>query len=68
MTEYALTRIEAESTRMTTLVGDLLLLSRLDEGRDLQVEDVDWAIWWPTRSTTPRHLARPPLRHRPARG
>jgi len=41
MTEYALTRIEAESTRMTTLVGDLLLLSRLDEGQDLQVEDVD---------------------------
>lgn len=41
MTEYALGRIEAESKRMSTLVGDLLLLSRLDEGHDLQVEDVD---------------------------
>lgn len=41
MTEYALTRIEAESHRMSTLVGDLLLLSRLDEGQDLQLEDLD---------------------------
>ncbi len=41
MTEYALTRIEAESRRMSTLVADLLLLSRLDEGHDLQVEDID---------------------------
>lgn len=41
MTEYALDRIEAESRRMSTLVSDLLLLSRLDEGQDLQVEDVD---------------------------
>jgi two-component system sensor histidine kinase TrcS len=41
MTEYALERIEAESQRMSTLVSDLLLLSRLDEGQDLQVEEVD---------------------------
>ncbi|MGI9126312.1 MAG: sensor histidine kinase [Mycobacterium sp.] len=41
MTEYALTRIEAESHRMSTLVSDLLLLSRLDEGQDLQVEKLD---------------------------
>jgi len=40
-TEYALARIEAESRRMTTLVSDLLLLSRLDEGQDLQIEDID---------------------------
>jgi len=41
MTEYALARIEAESQRMSTLVSDLLLLSRLGEGQDLQVEDLD---------------------------
>lgn len=41
MTEYALTRIEAESRRMSTLVSDLLLLSRLGEGEDLQIDDVD---------------------------
>lgn len=41
MTEYALTRIEAEAHRMSNLVGDLLLLSRLDEGQDLEVADVD---------------------------
>ncbi|OAT67868.1 histidine kinase [Mycobacteroides immunogenum] len=42
-TEYALARIEAESHRMGTLVRDLLLLARLDEGQDLQSEDVDLA-------------------------
>lgn len=41
MTEYALDRIEAESRRMSALVSDLLLLSRLDEGQDLQIEDFD---------------------------
>ena len=41
MTEYALTRIEAESQRMSTLVSDLLLLSRLGEGQDLELEDLD---------------------------
>lgn len=41
MTEYALGRIEAESHRMSTLVSDLLLLSRLGEGQDLQLEDLD---------------------------
>lgn len=43
MTEYALTRIEAESRRMSSLVADLLLLSRLDEGKDLDFDDVDLA-------------------------
>ena len=43
MTEYALTRIEAESRRMSSLVADLLLLSRLDEGKDLDFEEVDLA-------------------------
>lgn len=41
MTEYALERIEAESRRMSALVSDLLLLSRLDEGQDLELEHLD---------------------------
>jgi two-component system, OmpR family, sensor histidine kinase TrcS len=40
-TEYALARIESEARRMTLLVNELLLLSRLGEGQDLQTEDVD---------------------------
>jgi two-component system, OmpR family, sensor histidine kinase TrcS len=42
-TEYALARIESEARRMTLLVDELLLLSRLGEGEDLQSEDVDLA-------------------------
>ena len=42
-TEYALARIESEARRMTALVDELLLLSRLGEGQDLQTEDVDLA-------------------------
>lgn len=41
MTEYALTRIEAEAARMGSLVSDLLLLARLDEGQDLHVDELD---------------------------
>ncbi len=40
-TEYALARIEAEARRMTGLVSDLLLLSRLSEGQELETDDVD---------------------------
>lgn len=40
-TEYALARIESEAGRMTSLVDELLLLSRLGEGEDLHTEDVD---------------------------
>jgi two-component system, OmpR family, sensor histidine kinase TrcS len=40
-TEYALARIESEAQRMTSLVDELLLLSRLSEGEDLRTEDVD---------------------------
>ncbi|WP_217236128.1 cell wall metabolism sensor histidine kinase WalK [Streptomyces sp. AC555_RSS877] len=36
-------RVSAESARMTGLVEDLLLLARLDEGRPLQVAEVDLA-------------------------
>jgi two-component system sensor histidine kinase TrcS len=40
-TEYSLARIEAEAHRMSSLVADLLLLARLDEGHDLDNADVD---------------------------
>lgn len=38
---HALRRVESESTRMTSLVDDLLLLARLDTGRPLAVDQVD---------------------------
>lgn len=41
MTEYALARIESEARRMNSLVADLLLLARLDEGQDLQTTEID---------------------------
>jgi two-component system OmpR family sensor kinase len=40
-TVHAIGRIESESVRMTALVEDLLLLARLDEGRELQHDPVD---------------------------
>jgi two-component system OmpR family sensor kinase len=39
--EHALSRVEAESTRMSALVEDLLLLARLDAGRPLESRPVD---------------------------
>jgi two-component system OmpR family sensor kinase len=38
---HAMNRVESEADRMTTLVEDLLLLARLDEGRPLEYEEVD---------------------------
>ncbi|MDQ1606446.1 MAG: two-component system, OmpR family, sensor kinase [Microbacteriaceae bacterium] len=38
---HAMRRVESEATRMTSLVEDLLLLARLDEGRDLERVPVD---------------------------
>jgi two-component system OmpR family sensor kinase len=38
---HALGRVEAEATRMTVLVDDLLLLARLDAGRPLAADPVD---------------------------
>ncbi|QQS02663.1 MAG: HAMP domain-containing histidine kinase [Austwickia sp.] len=38
---HALTRIDSESARMASLVEDLLLLARLDAGRELAREPVD---------------------------
>jgi two-component system, OmpR family, sensor histidine kinase TrcS len=40
-TEYSLARIEAEARRMNSLVSDLLLLARLDEGQDLDTTEMD---------------------------
>ncbi|MGY3318475.1 HAMP domain-containing sensor histidine kinase [Arthrobacter sp. TE12232] len=39
--EKSLARVQSQSERMTTLVEDLLLLARLDEGQPLKVADVD---------------------------
>ncbi|WP_026321942.1 sensor histidine kinase [Salinispora fenicalii] len=41
---HALRRVESESTRMTGLVEDLLLLARLDSGRPLAVAPVDLSV------------------------
>jgi two-component system, OmpR family, sensor kinase len=38
---HALSRVRAESRRMSYLVEDMLLLARLDEGRPLECEHVD---------------------------
>lgn len=38
---HSLGRVESEATRMTSLVEDLLLLARLDEGRDLKSDPLD---------------------------
>ena len=38
---HALDRVHSESVRMTQLVEDLLLLARLDAGRELQHDEVD---------------------------
>ncbi|HEU5270318.1 MAG TPA: HAMP domain-containing sensor histidine kinase [Jatrophihabitans sp.] len=40
---HAMSRVESEAGRMTTLVEDLLLLARLDAGRPLDREEVDLA-------------------------
>lgn len=40
-TAFALARVEAEAARMSGLVEDMLLLARLDAGRDLELGEVD---------------------------
>lgn len=39
--ERAMTRIQSEAVRTGSLVEDLLLLARLDQGRELQLDSVD---------------------------
>lgn len=39
--EKSLSRVQSQSERMGTLVEDLLLLARLDEGQSLKLEEVD---------------------------
>jgi two-component system OmpR family sensor kinase len=38
---HSMARVESEAVRMTSLVEDLLLLARLDEGRELEKHPVD---------------------------
>jgi two-component system OmpR family sensor kinase len=38
---HSMGRVESEAVRMTSLVEDLLLLARLDAGRDLEMKPVD---------------------------
>ncbi|WP_439563981.1 histidine kinase dimerization/phospho-acceptor domain-containing protein, partial [Microcella sp.] len=57
---HALSRIESESVRMSALVDDLLLLARLDEGRELRRDPVDLAALVTdaladARATSPAH-------------
>ncbi|AYG04021.1 sensor histidine kinase [Gryllotalpicola protaetiae] len=42
--QHSIGRIESEAKRMTTMVEDLLLLARLDEGRELDREPVDLSM------------------------
>ena len=62
-------RIEAEATRMGVLVDDLLMLARLDQGRELRREPVDLVplardlvndarVWPPTGRSTSRPTGR----------
>lgn len=39
--DQILAKVESEAGRMSTLVEDMLLLARLDAGRELEVQDVD---------------------------
>lgn len=55
---HALSRIESEATRMTTLVEDLLLLARLDSGRPLDRAPVDLSMLL-IETTSDAHAAGP---------
>ena len=44
MLSQAMGKVETEATRMSALVGDMLLLARLDSGRPLEREEVDLTL------------------------
>lgn len=57
---HALVRVESEALRMSSLVEDLLLLARLDEGRPLERDEVDLSMIAvdavsDARAASPRH-------------
>ncbi|MGW2962985.1 HAMP domain-containing sensor histidine kinase [Streptomyces sp. NPDC001220] len=59
--DLAWRRVDAESARMRSLVEDLLLLARLDEGRPLQSAEVDMAALvaeavWDARAAGAAHV------------
>ncbi|WP_406441746.1 HAMP domain-containing histidine kinase [Streptomyces sp. NBC_00631] len=59
--DLAWRRVNAESARMRSLVEDLLLLARLDEGRPLQAAEVDMAALvaeavWDARAAGAGHV------------
>ncbi len=63
-TEQSLERIQAQSLRMTTLVEDLLLLARLDEGQELVYGSVDLTQLAVEAVGDARPPARPLVGHR----
>jgi two-component system OmpR family sensor kinase len=60
---HTLRRVESEAVRMSVLVDDLLLLARLDAGRDLEIGDVDLTLL-AVDATSDAHVAAPAHRWR----
>jgi two-component system OmpR family sensor kinase len=55
---HTLRRVESEAVRMSVLVDDLLLLARLDAGRDLELGEVDLTVL-AVDATSDAHVAAP---------
>ena len=55
---HTLRRVESEAVRMSVLVDDLLLLARLDAGRDLELGEVDLTML-AVDATSDAHVAAP---------
>jgi two-component system OmpR family sensor kinase len=55
---HTLRRVESEALRMSVLVDDLLLLARLDAGRDLEIGEVDLTLL-AIDATSDAHVAAP---------
>jgi two-component system OmpR family sensor kinase len=55
---HTLRRVESEAVRMSVLVDDLLLLARLDAGRDLEIGEVDLTML-AVDATSDAHVAAP---------